>query len=191
MPTARGKVAATSANGKIYAIGGYGGGNTVEVYDPLTNSWSSAAPMPTARAELAAANVNGKIYAIGGIGAVGANLRTVEVYDPLTDSWSSAALMSTARAQLAAANVNGKIYAVGGLDVQGALLDTVEVYDPVPNSLGATFWTSAASMPTARFSGSAADANGLVYAVGGYRPATLNTVDQYSPPVTIYTFIKN
>jgi hypothetical protein len=32
--------------------------------------------------------------------------------------------------------------------------------------------------------------NGLIYAVGGYRPATLNTVDQYSPPVTIYTFIK-
>jgi hypothetical protein len=65
------------------------------------------------------------------------------------------------------------------------------VYDPVPKPSGITFWTSAAPMPTARFSGGAADANGLIYAVGGYRPATLNAVDQYSPPVTIYTFIKN
>jgi len=64
MPTPRYGLAAAAVNGKIYAIGGSSSGgprSTVEVYDPGSNSWSTAASMPTARAGLAAAAVNGKI----------------------------------------------------------------------------------------------------------------------------------
>jgi hypothetical protein len=39
---------------------------TVEVYNPASNSWSPAANMPTARWGLAAVVVNGLIYAMGG-----------------------------------------------------------------------------------------------------------------------------
>src|SRR5712692_6825588 len=53
MPTARyGLAAATSSDGRIYAIGGFDGASypsVVQVYDPTTSTWTSGAPMPTAR----------------------------------------------------------------------------------------------------------------------------------------------
>ena len=73
MPTiARRWLAATTVNGKIYAIGGYNGGplSTVEEYDPATNTWTArpSIPMPTARYSLTAVAAGNKIYAIGGFG---------------------------------------------------------------------------------------------------------------------------
>jgi N-acetylneuraminic acid mutarotase len=99
--------------------------------------------------------------------------------------------MPSARAILAAAAVNGKIYAIGGGYGSGGnlvALSTVEVYDPSTNT-----WSSAASMPTARSWLGATDVNGLIYAIGGLGAAItqVNTVEQYAPPVTIYTFVKN
>ena len=59
MPTARGMVGVGSALGKVYAIGGYVGGQarlgTVEEYDPMANSWSARASIPTPRAGLGVA----------------------------------------------------------------------------------------------------------------------------------------
>jgi len=194
MPTGRYGLATATVDGKIYAIGGTRGGGalaTVEVYDPVTNSWSTTpAPMPTARYGLAAATVNGKTYAIGGTGTVTGvlNLAAVEVYDPVANSWSTtAAPMTTTRTALAVASVNGKIYAIGGFS--HSALATVEVYDPVANSWS----TTPAPMTAARFSLAAADAGGLIYAVGGILTLSDlgNATEQYTPPVTIHTFIKN
>jgi hypothetical protein len=43
-----------AVNGKIYAIGGEGGGrHKVEEYDPATDTWATKTPMPTGRALLA------------------------------------------------------------------------------------------------------------------------------------------
>ncbi len=74
-------------NGKIYVIGGgvWGAGwgpglSTVEVYDPLTNTWSRSADMPTARLRFSAGVVNGIVYAIGGI-TERTLFSTVEAYD--------------------------------------------------------------------------------------------------------------
>ncbi|MGD0978070.1 MAG: kelch repeat-containing protein [Candidatus Bathyarchaeia archaeon] len=51
--------------GKIYAIGGYKQGsltlNTNEEYDPVTNTWTTRAPMPTARMEFGIAVWQDKI----------------------------------------------------------------------------------------------------------------------------------
>ena len=79
-------------------------------------------------------------------------------------------------AQLTAAGaVNGKIYAIG---LGGG---EVEAYDPATNT-----WSTAAPMPTGSVAWGVADANGLIYAING-PPG----VEQFSPPVTIFTFIKN
>lgn len=89
MPTPKLEFGATlGPDGKIYIIGGgtsYGNNNppffnTVEIYDPKTDTWSLPdleSLMPTARKELGAATgKNGKIYAIGG--ANGAYIATNE-----------------------------------------------------------------------------------------------------------------
>lgn len=140
MPTARWLLAAVGAsNGKIYAIGGYDGKtpgslgsgrydlagflNTVEEYDPATDTWTTKAPMPTRRFGLTAvATPDGKIYAIGGLyGAYyldpSAALATVEVYDTATDTWASETPMTTPRYLPKGALANGVIYAIGGYNL--------------------------------------------------------------------------
>jgi N-acetylneuraminic acid mutarotase len=190
MPTPRDFLAAAAVNGKIYAIGGGSDIslylNTVEVYDPSSNTWSTAAPMTTARLQLAAVAANGKIYAIGGFNGASV-LNTVEVYDPSINTWSTAAPLPTPRRLLAAVAANGKIYAIGGQNNTPVTVNTVEVYDPSSNT-----WSAAAPLPTETLSLAAADANGLVYAIGGFGlNRDLNTLEQYAPPATVYTFIKN
>ena len=55
MRKARSGLAAGMVGGKLYALGGYEYPDTldtVEVYDPATDTWAAVAPMPTARHEL-------------------------------------------------------------------------------------------------------------------------------------------
>jgi hypothetical protein len=61
----------------------------VDVYDPGTDTWTTAADFPTPRWDLTAAVVDGKIYAIGGQFGEEADypdnfspVSTVEEYDP-------------------------------------------------------------------------------------------------------------
>ncbi len=69
MPTARGGLAATWANGSLIALGGEGPTSVfdeVEQYDPTTDSWSELAPLPGGRHGLAAGVFRRTLYAIGG-----------------------------------------------------------------------------------------------------------------------------
>jgi hypothetical protein len=87
MPTAR--FTSTSGcvvHGKIYAVAGASGYDAlsmVEVYDPMTDTWTSETSLPTPRVTSVCA-VNSKIYAIGGaltIRPPHPAVSTVEVYD--------------------------------------------------------------------------------------------------------------
>lgn len=56
-------------SGLVYAVGGFNGSlrvRTVDVYEPLKDSWSSIASMEARRSTLGAAVLNGLIYAVGG-----------------------------------------------------------------------------------------------------------------------------
>ena len=72
-------------NGLVYAVGGFNGSlrvRTVDVYDPVKDSWSSVASMEARRSTLGAAVLNGCIYAIGGFdGSSGSCLRTRHIAD--------------------------------------------------------------------------------------------------------------
>src|SRR4051794_20700038 len=79
----RSRLAVTTANGKVYAVGG-GYPTPIgasEEYDPVTDHWQLRAPLPMPRYSIAAARaVDGRIYAIGG---------GLDALDLATDQWAS------------------------------------------------------------------------------------------------------
>ena len=103
--------------------------NIVEVYDPSTNAWNTAAPMQSARTGLSVAVANGKIYAIGGSDNSGV-IRSVEVYDPSSNTWNTIAPILTPSSFGAATDANGIVYLMGGFGNGPKLLDSVEQYSP-------------------------------------------------------------
>jgi N-acetylneuraminic acid mutarotase len=184
------------ATGKIYAIGGLTSTNfisavgTMEVYNPSSQTWQAGPPMPTPRSGLAAVLLNGQIYAIGGENA-SAVLNTVEVYDISTNTWSELPALLVARYGLAAVAANGKIYAIDGISAstQTPYNNTVEAFDLTANQ-----WTEVLSPLTTRGVVAAAvpNASNFIYILGGVNSSgALNLVEQYSPPVILYTFTKN
>jgi hypothetical protein len=84
MPSERWSLGTCVVDGKIFAIGGgvsasYGSSTTNEVYDPITDVWTTKSPMQQKRYGLYVCSVGNKIYAIGG--SVPTILSTVEEYD--------------------------------------------------------------------------------------------------------------
>ena len=185
MPTARSSLAAGVVAGKLYALGGFDSDinafDTVEVYDPATDTWAAVAPMPTARGGLAAGVVAGKLYALGGLDSDENASHTVEVYDPATRTWAAVAPMPTARSSLAAGVVAGKLYALGGFDDAGTLLDTVDMYDPATDT-----WARVAPMPTARSDLAAGVVGGKLYALGGLDSSKGVQLEKASDTVNVY-----
>ena len=158
--------------------------DTVQAYDPATNTWSKKRPLrkPRAQVGLGVDSVNHLLYAVGG--ATGApddkNLDLVDVYDPATDSWTHKRHLNMRRGAPAVAAVNGKIYAIGGKGDHGPL-DTVEVFDPDTN----TWTTTESKMPHPRNRSAAAFVDGKIYVMGGETLGPsgeiISTVDVYDP----------
>ena len=109
-------------------IGGIGGDNVNEAYDPATNTWTTKAPMPTPRYDVTAGVVSGIIYVIGGTDS-GNVLSTVEAYDPARNIWIGKAPMPTARGSHTSTVVNGIIYTIGGFNGNSSLT-AVEAFTP-------------------------------------------------------------
>jgi hypothetical protein len=82
---ATGRPGVAVVNGILYAVGGFTSAcgacttNTVEAYNPSTDTWTSVASMPTARELLGAGVVNGILYAVGGVNST-VTLATNEAY---------------------------------------------------------------------------------------------------------------
>lgn len=171
MPTARDKLmVAAASNGKIYAIGGiYGapfGGEylqTVEEYDPISDSWASKSDMPTSRGYAAAITLStGNILVCGGNNWNLGWIAKVEEYNPSTDSWVVRSPMNMPRYGLSGAlGANGKAYTFGGY--AGSPAAITEEFDPLTNS-----WAIKAPMSQGRLGSAAAQGpNGNIYIVGG------------------------
>jgi N-acetylneuraminic acid mutarotase len=182
MPTPRADLCASVVNGSIYLIGGkeYWEGslnhelNVTEVYDPTTDTWTTAASMPIPVFGYASAVVDGKIYVMGGTRQFlesWTNLETVgsnQVYDVQNDTWSIGTDLSSVRSYAAAAATSGltapkRIYIVGGFNEVGYSTSAVNVYD-VENKA----WSPGASMITARRNLALAVVNDVLYAIGGF-----------------------
>ena len=117
MPVARrGHAVVAGPDGLMYVVGGVEEGPganglaSVDVYNPMTDTWSTVASMPTTRAFFGAVvGSDGRLYATGGYNDSG-HLSAVDAYDPSTNSWSAVAPLDIARAGLAVASVNNRLF---------------------------------------------------------------------------------
>jgi N-acetylneuraminic acid mutarotase len=147
-------------DGMVLVAGGFGGTpdtlhasgdalSTVELYDPASGTWASAAAMSTPRSQHTATLLDsGRVLVVGGTD--GATTRSsAEVYDPATDTWSPVEPMTIARHAHAALDLgNGKVLIIGGLNESSSTVSGAgsgEVYDPVADN-----WLTAIPMAVPR-----------------------------------------
>jgi N-acetylneuraminic acid mutarotase len=179
MPTARRFLSAAVLDGIIYVIGGSAGAfpagiilNTVEAYDPTTDTWATnKAPMPTARGAMAVCALDGIIYAIGGSRDGSLQYATVEAYDPKTDRWTTKSSLPQAIHFLTASAANGRIYVFEGSN-------TYE-YNPTTDH-----WTTKASFAPWSWGLMSCSLNGLIYLFGGMTRdmfGSYDSVQTYDP----------
>ncbi|MEK7830434.1 MAG: kelch repeat-containing protein [Acidobacteriota bacterium] len=172
MPTARDVPGFGVIGDKLYVVGGNtlavsqaSRVNTLEIYDPATDRWTTGAPMPTARSYTTVQAIDGKLYVAGGHNGATSNqfLSTLEVYDPATNTWAIKRSMSTGRFAPASGVIGGRFYVACGWPAGPASqTNVVESYDPVTDT-----WRNEASAITARWGVQGAVINQSLYLIGG------------------------
>ena len=193
MPTARGFLSGTVADGEIYVIGGVSttqlsATSLVEMYDPTTDYWTTMASMPEERCAHATCTYKGKIYVFGGAAPKlnSAAKKNVYEYDPLTNTWTRKSDMPYAIASCATAVVDDTIYLIGGGSVYWPPVSTVMAYHPLTES-----WLKKKSMPTPRGGLSACVVDGKIYAIGGttmyYNSVAYQLVEVFDPATNTWT----
>jgi N-acetylneuraminic acid mutarotase len=108
-----------AVDGKIHAIGGRFKGpldrtGLHDVYDPATNSWTTAAPLPTPRSGLAGAYYHGLILVLGGELPPNDTFAENEGYDPKTDHWTTLTPMPHGRHGFGGGVIGDAAYFAGG-----------------------------------------------------------------------------
>ena len=173
MPTGRWLPAVAVVNGKIYAIGGITGtgdsrrtSDAVEVYDPISNTWSRRSSAPISKSGAAAAVMGDEIFLIGGRFVAGPTPNvsaSVHVYDPAADTWQTGPALKQGRTSPCAVVFNDRIYVIGGGTI-GAATHLTEVYDDSSGD-----WSSGPNLSQARTLHSCAVLGNTIYAFGGMR----------------------
>lgn len=126
IPVAGGVAAAVGA--KLYIIGGWTNdrdGNPlltaeVQVYDPSSNAWSSAAKTPIPTAGSSAVVVGSNIYLINGRTEANTVTNRVSIYDTLANAWNTGPPTIRGVYEAAAGYSDNRVYLVGGrVEVDG------------------------------------------------------------------------
>ena len=174
MPALRQELATEVLDGKVYVIGGYDENGdstaTVQVYDPIADTWTSAQSLPYAVNHNSAAVARGELYSFGAGGG------EVFVYDSNSNSWSAVASTHYAHSGTAAVGViDNQIYVAGGTGTPSQR--EREVYDPVANT-----WTIKTPMSVPRNHTAGGMIDGRFYVVGGrFGQSSTNVLEVYDP----------
>lgn len=168
-PTPVMDVTAALLGGLIYIPGGkLSSGemtNSVEAYDPTSNTWENRATLPVAESGYALVTFEGKLYLFGGWDGKEA-LATVYAYDPEMNQWTEKSAMPTAAAYAGAAVASGKIFVMGGFDGNKALATNL-VYQPERDSNGDNPWEIEKPLPQARYAMGVTSLADFIFLVGG------------------------
>lgn len=140
LQTRRDNLGTAIANGQLFAFGGRTRNadgsvvndtlNSLEIYDPIADSWTFGAAMPTGRRAFSVGEISGRIQAIGGerLPAGGA-FAVHEEYNPIADSWRTLPAISTPRHGAAFATIDDAIYvAAGGPTGGSTFTNAVEAF---------------------------------------------------------------
>jgi len=152
MPTARAGIGAATIGNLIYVVGGRTCGTpacgaplaTLEVYDPVANTWAAGPPMPKAVMDVySTTSIGCDLFVVGGHDGF-SDVATTQQFDTCTGAWSILAPMPTARSNAIAGVCEGHIFVIGGT-VSGVDVSTVETLEPSPFP---GVWATAPSLPT-------------------------------------------
>ena len=188
-PTKRHENAYAGIGDKFYLVGGRGD-RPVEIFDPLTNSWTTGAAAPLSMHHFQAVAYQGMIYVVAAFNGGYPDEKPIShvyIYDPAEDRWTAGPeIPDRYRRGAAGAVVYGdKIYVVAGIrnghiDGHTRRLDT---FDPATGA-----WKSLAKPPRHRDHFHAAIIDGKLYAAGGRRTsqATGRVFELTIPEVDVY-----
>jgi len=174
MATSRAYHASAVLNdGKVIVAGGLTGlppaytpTNTVEIYNPSTDTWATTLnSLSVARSNLTLTKLNdGRVLAVGGNSGPTTEVTTAEIYSSGSGLWAAVAPMNFARSNHSAVLLqNGSVLVCGGGSGGGVPLSKAEVYSSSANK-----WYILPDIPTYGFGRAASlmdDGNVLVSGV--------------------------
>jgi DNA-binding CsgD family transcriptional regulator len=174
-------VGAAVVEGLIYVPGGFDEQERVrdimEVYDPVSDSWATAAPLPLALCAYAIAPVAEGFYLFGGWDGE-RYLDVVLYYDARRGVWSRQSPLRVPRGFAAASALNERIYLVGGRDAE-TIYPLCEAYDPALAQRGQDPWQALKPLSAPRAGHALAAAEGSLFAVGGGWESRLEYNERY------------
>jgi N-acetylneuraminic acid mutarotase len=171
MPTPRSGFVSFVIDGKAYVT--LGGSNSMDAYDPLTNSWSSRSSFPSIdRNESVSFVIGTDAYVGTGKDNDGNSFSDFYKYNSITNSWSSISNFPTNRSSAVSFSIDGKGYVGTGLiNFNNPLESDLWEYNPINDS-----WIQKSSLPTpGRYAALGFNANGKGYIATGetYNPFSL------------------
>jgi hypothetical protein len=181
-------------SGKVLIVGG--GNSSSEIYDPNSNSWSSAGGISGQRSfHTATLLPGGKILIAGGSDSNGKTTNTAIVYDPVTRSYTATGSMLASRdfhtAMLLTAGPNaGKALIAGGRSSSGRSYtypSAAELYDPVTGTFSpAGNLIGARYAHTATLVANGPNAGKILLAGGAAGSNALSSAELYDPATGIF-----
>jgi hypothetical protein len=191
------------ADGRVLVTGGTNDADeifpvsAVELYDPVTGTWSPTSDLNTARSlHTATLLPNGSVLVAGGFGPpnqIPAGCATTpsstctifdtptnaaELFDPATGQWSNTGSLNAAHAiHTASVLLDGNVLVAGGYGSSSGAIQGAELYDS-----SRAVWNQTSDLNTARFEYAATPlSNGMVLVVGGNASGALSSAEIYQP----------
>ncbi len=195
LPSARRSLAAATASGLLYAIGGANSAGTalktVQVYNPSTNAWATKASLPAARPfGNGATHISGTIYVPGGQDANAVITRTLYAYRISTNTWSTKTNMPVFSGCGGSGVISGKLYVFSGCTKTATGPQTAAAllhrYDPATNA-----WTTLRNAPAVHVGPAVTVVAGKLYVAGGNSGGGTATgrVDVYNPATNSWSTV--
>jgi DNA-binding beta-propeller fold protein YncE len=178
-------------DGKFYAFGGRNT-HTVDIYDPVTRTWSSGADSPLEMHHFQAFSYKGEIWVVGAFTGPYPKEEPIAflyAYNPEKDSWRAAGRLPDGRHRGAGGVVvyKDKFYLLCGNEVGHYTGHTTwfDEFDPATGE-----WTAMPDAPHTRDHFQAAVLDGKLYAAGGRNSSskTNSVIDATFPETDVFDF---